>query len=69
MKGVLGLFRNNALVDKIELAVRIRFKSISFRYQKKLLKFCKAQTIKYCDVNPGLMKHIVHNLGHIIYHK
>ena len=63
MKGVLGLFLNNVLVHKIELAVKSRFKSISFRYQKKLLKFRRAQTTKNCDVNPGLMKHIVHNLS------
>ena len=35
LKGVLGLFLYNALVHKIELAVKSRFKSISFRHQKK----------------------------------
>ena len=60
LKGVLGLFLYNALVHKIELTVKSRFKSISFRHQKKLLKFRKAQTTNYCDINPRLMKHIVH---------
>ena len=35
LKGVLGLFLYNALVHEIELAVKSRFKSISFRHQKK----------------------------------
>ena len=69
LKGVLGLFLYNALVHKIELAVKSRFKSISFRHQKKLLKFRKAQTAKYCDINPCLMKHMYITFRHIIYHK
>ena len=36
LKGVLGLFLYNALVYRIELAVKSRFKSISFRHQRKL---------------------------------
>ena len=62
LKGVLSLFLYNALVHKNELAVKSRFKSISLRHQKKLLKFRKAQTAKNCDINPRLMKHIVHNV-------
>ena len=45
------------------MAVKSRFKSTSFRHQKKLLKFRKAQTTKYCDINPPLIKHIVHNVS------
>ena len=63
LKGVLGLFLYNALVHKIELAVKSRFKSVSFRQQKKLLKFPKVQTAKYCYINPRLMKFIVHNFS------
>ena len=36
LKGVLGLFLYNALVYRIGLAVKSRFKSISFRHQRKL---------------------------------
>ena len=35
LNGVLGLFLYNALVHETELAVKSRFKSISFRHQKK----------------------------------
>ena len=45
------------------MAVKSRFKSILFQHQKKLLKFRKAQTAKNCDINPRLMKHIVHNFS------
>ena len=38
LKGVLGLFLYNALVYRIELTVKSRFKSISFRHQRKLQK-------------------------------
>ena len=34
LKGVLGLYLYNALVHKIELAVKNLFKSISLRHQK-----------------------------------
>ena len=34
LKGVLDLYLYNALVHKIELAVKNRFKSISLRHQK-----------------------------------
>ena len=60
---MLGLFLYNVLVDITELAVKSRFKSISLRHQKKLLKFRKAQTAKNWDINPRLMKHIVHSFS------
>ena len=63
LKGVLDFFLYNALVHKIELAVKSCFKSISLLCQKKLLKFRKAQTAKNCDINPSLIKHIVHNFS------
>ena len=63
LKGVLGLILYNALVHKIELTVKSSFKSISFRHQKKLLKFREAQRAKNCYINPRLMKHVVHNFA------
>ena len=63
LKGVLGLILYNALVHKIELTVKSRFKSISFRHQKKLLKFREAQTAKNCYINPRPMEHVVHNFA------
>ena len=64
---MLGFFLYNALVHKIELAVKSRFKSISLRHQKKLLKFRKAQTGKKCDINPRLRVEI-HALPYGLHH-
>ena len=63
LKGVLDLFLYNALVHKIELAIKSRFKSISLQHQKKLLKFGKAHSAKNWDIYPDLMKHIVHTVS------
>ena len=55
LEGVLGLFLYNTLTYRNELLIKSRIKAISFRHQRKLSKFRKAETVKSGNICTCLM--------------
>ena len=59
----LGVLLYNVLLHQVNIAIRSRYKLISIRHQKKIIKFTKNQKKNYENNKSPLMKHMVHNFS------